>query len=632
MRAFLREHPRLVWAMQLILALAAAAVGWLQLERSAGSRNDILLALAPPYLLLGLLTAFAIPFLVYVLCGRWPVATGVGGAVLTLFALVNYYVRMLHGSALLAADIANAATAADVVGAYDIRPDATSVKLGLCFLPVLAIVAVQAWLGWWARPDTVPPTTWRSRLRRWGCGVIALFALFFFGYFGPVTVMPTDLATLASAISFNFNNYGYTPSLVSSVLLLLNPVVKPDGYLPEVLDEAAARAAAYTPAVPEADAADYPDIILILNESLYDPQLVTDLQTDAPYMDVLHGLSGQAATGYALVPDVGGGTNRSEFSLLASHSMTLMPGLTPFATMPMDGQPSAVTYLQALGYTTMAAHPAEPENYRRGVAWPALGFEETYFFEYFLPHRTPYSNRTFYVTDDTAYPDFIAAYESMPEEQPRFAYLLTIQNHGGYEDVADTDLLVRDATDYGGIDHAMDEYLSCLALDDQALASLMQYFTNLYNETGRRVVLAMAGDHAPYMVDPITRSDLTGTDRTVRQRSTPLLLWTNYPAGTRVSLGTADSALPVVDLCAVFPLAAEQAGLPLSPYYRYILAMRTHCAAWTNLGGALLPDGTFVPDGADAEIDSWLAGYYALEYNALTSSVRQDTLFLPDAG
>lgn len=150
--------------------------------------------------------------------------------------------------------------------------------------------------------------------------------------------------------------------------------------------------------------------------------------------------------------------------------------------------------------------------------------------------------------------------------------------------------------------------------------------------TGRRVVLLMVGDHAPYLVDELTDSALTGAERTIRQRATPFVLWTNYPAETRVTTGTAGDALPVVDLCALLPMAAEQAGLPLSPYYRYLLAMRQEVSGWTNLDGVLLPDGSVAADGTSAEADAWVSGYYMLEYNALTASERVESLFLPETG
>ena len=100
-------------ALSWVLSLAAAAVGWLQVERSAGQENYVLLALAPQYLLLGVLTIFSVHLLVYALCGRRHIATAAGGLIVTVYALVNYYVKMLHGTAIMALDIANIATAVD---------------------------------------------------------------------------------------------------------------------------------------------------------------------------------------------------------------------------------------------------------------------------------------------------------------------------------------------------------------------------------------------------------------------------------------------------------------------------------------------------------------------------------------
>ena len=167
-------------------------------------------------------------------------------------------------------------------------------------------------------------------------------------------------------------------------------------------------------------AGSYPDIVLILNESFYDLSLVTDPLADTPYLDFYRSLADSAVLGYALVPDVGGGTNRSEFELLTSHSLTLLPGVTPFANMSMEGQPSAVSYLESLGYATLAAHPAVASNYRRGMAWPALGFDTTAFEQDFAPF-TPYGGRIYYVPDADAFDYFTAMYEAMPEDRPRFA-------------------------------------------------------------------------------------------------------------------------------------------------------------------------------------------------------------------
>lgn len=53
------------------------------------------------------------------------------------------------------------------------------------------------------------------------------------------------------------------------------------------------------------------------------------------------------------------------------------------------------------------------------------------------------------------------------------------------------------ATDYGEYDSIMDEYLSNIYMTDRAFGELTEYLTEQYEKTGRKVIVAMAGDHAP---------------------------------------------------------------------------------------------------------------------------------------
>ena len=82
---------------------------------------------------------------------------------------------------------------------------------------------------------------------------------------------------------------------------------------------------------------------------------------------------------------------------------------------------SIVSYLDELGYASIAAHPYTNSNYRRNSAWLALGFDEVYFEDSF-PTEEYYGNRP-YQTDSASYRDFAALYEAMPEDQPRFGSL-----------------------------------------------------------------------------------------------------------------------------------------------------------------------------------------------------------------
>ena len=174
--------------------------------------------------------------------------------------------------------------------------------------------------------------------------------------------------------------------------------------------------------------------------------------------------------------------------MLTSNSLILMPSITPFNWLNLYNANSVVSYLKGLGYSTMAAHPYTNSNYRRDSAWLALGFDETHFQSDFTTQET-YGDRP-YQTDSATYRDWETMYEAMPEDKPRFSFLVSIQSHGDY-DMNDASLdIVHAATDYGDYDALMDEYLSCIKMTDAAVQELCDYFTAQYEKTGRKVIVA----------------------------------------------------------------------------------------------------------------------------------------------
>ena len=99
----------------------------------------------------------------------------------TLIALINYYTRDLHGSALMPQDILNLGTAAEVMGSYTLKITQDVVKIVLLYLPILAIVFVQAQLV----KGAPKRAGWKARGVRAAAGALGVFLVMFFGYFGP---------------------------------------------------------------------------------------------------------------------------------------------------------------------------------------------------------------------------------------------------------------------------------------------------------------------------------------------------------------------------------------------------------------------------------------------------------------
>ena len=128
-----------------LLAVAVGFISRYQLELSDGVTPSFLELQWPLYAPLNALTAFCLTLILFAVLGKWSLSTGISGAVFTIVALINYYTRDLHGSALMPQDILNLGTAAEVMGSYTLKITQDVVKIALLYLPILAIAFVQAW-------------------------------------------------------------------------------------------------------------------------------------------------------------------------------------------------------------------------------------------------------------------------------------------------------------------------------------------------------------------------------------------------------------------------------------------------------------------------------------------------------
>ena len=604
-----------------LLAVAAAFVARYQLELSDGVTPNYLAGQWPVYAPLNAMTALCLTLVLFAVLGRWWLATGISGLLFTVVALINYYTRDLHGSALMPQDILNLGTAAEVMGSYTLKISQSVVIIALCLLPVLALCAVQRAL----EKGGPKRASWPARGVRVAACAAAVWAVLYIGYFGPAPLKPK--ATYGWAWQETYYKYGYLAGTIEAASLMADPILEPEGYTDDAAREAAAMVSGQYAGMATAESA-YPDIVLILSESFYDFDLVTDLQADTDVRPVTENLQ-NAVLGHTVSPHVGGGTNSSEYEMLSSNSLMLMPSITPFNWLNLYGANSLVSYTKDLGYATLAAHPYTNSNYRRDSAWRALGFDETHF-EGDFPTKEYYGDRP-YQTDSATYRDFQALYEAMPADQPRFAFLVSIQTHGDY-DMNDASLdIVHAATDYGEYDELMDEYLSCVKMSDAAVQELLDYFTELYETTGRRVVVAMAGDHAPSFVDHVAdKSIAPQNELQILERSTPFFIWANYPLEQIDAAVSGTDPLNRMDMVMLAPTIAQQAGLPLSPFYQYLLEMKQVTPVVTGANDYMRPDGTTARYGESAEHDAWAKGYLNLEYNNVGAhAARDQSLFAP---
>ena len=589
-----RSHILLLALGQGLYAAILCCAAFWQLQHSCGV-TDILSQIESRYLLLNLMILAGV-YLVLSIPWRYARTGGIlFSTVCTLLAIVNHYTLQFHGSILTIQELQNAGTAMDVMGQYDFFAPAVLPEVGLQ-LGILAVCLGLSWAQGRLLERSAGGFGWTRRLGCLLCAAAA-FALLFSGKARPYLQKARSSWQPTTTVQY----HGYPMVLLSA--LTKYELTPPQDYDPDTV--------AAIP-IPEGTGAgtQQPDIILILNETFYDPAQVMDIRTEEAYLGGLEGLS-NALRGNAIAQS-GGGTNVTEFELLTSNLQSLVGG-TPFNVLNMADTASLVTVLQEQGYYTMASHPAPGSNYNRTKGYAGMGFDEIHFGSDFQ-NTGAYGSRAF-STDESVYANLIRWYENAQAQgKPIFSYCLTLQNHGGWDQNPQEEDIVH-LKDYTGAynEEELNEYLSCIRLSDQAFVKLCDYFRTV----DRPVIVCMAGDHSPSFIDSITTREL-GEETHIRQAAVPLVIWANFPlAGAGQDLGNCS-------VTAVGPLLLEQAGVAMPPFYRYVLELNRRFPVVTSWGQCVGSDGRLLRFDEKTPETEPIWNYLYLAHNNLLPDSLED--------
>lgn len=519
------------------------------------------------------------------------------------WAEANYYTALFHGMPLTFSELRNFKTAMNVVGSYGIPFSGRPVRVALISAAAMLITLIVFHFDK-KNKDVKRIGTVRLLI------LIPAAAWFVAGMWGPNPIKPKDAKDWQW--KWLYGIFGYTNCLVDDLKNRTNLIVKPEGYSSENVEKFCSE---YMSANEPAGGGDDPDIILILNESFYDPSLVYDIKTDVDYLEKIHSME-DVYSGYAVSPNLRGGTNASEYELLTSNSLALMKnGITPFNVLDMRGRSSIVSVLNDRGYSTFGTHPAPGYNYNRINGYPDLGFGTVRFID-------DYENVEYYydrelVTDKSMFDNAVSWYEQMGDA-PRFMYLLTIQNHADYaSNGPEHDLVHVTGGDFEDKDK-LNEYLSCVSLSDEAFYDLTRYF----KDCGRKVIVCMLGDHCPNFVTEDTLPDSLSVDEAnLLMREVPLLIWANY------DLAADDKDLGEMSMMYVVPTLLDMVGVRQSYYYSFIGDMKKEAPFISSDGRCFDKDKTPISLADNKELSGMLEEYYDVEYSNVTAKDRVDAFF-----
>ena len=583
---------------ELLLAVAMVVAGYFMLEVSSTASLHHCFVMPVRYILLNVFTIGILLSVLILLTNRVWLASLLCSLCVGVIAGINYYTVMYRNLPLTIQDIHNARTALGVIASYSFEIDKKFVFiLGLA----CGMMVLSALCGWLCRKVRFG---WKMSLARVAVMVCVGFLVFHYGYFGSKPVKPKK--TITWLWSEAYHQYGYAACTVETIEQSMHFLQQPENY--------SAKQVQSLQIEPQKVGNRLPDVIIILNETFYDLRQITDLKTDVPYLKNIESME-NLLTGYAVTPVAGGGTNNTEYELLTSNSLYLMPGVTPFNVINLKNANSIVQHLETLGYTSLATHSEPGENYSRHNGYSALGFDKAYFDKQYK-EVSWYANRWF-ETDESLYRNLIRWYEEDMDDAPRLMYMLTIQNHGEWTHNAPEYDTVHALNDYGEYDDQVDEYLTLIQQSDQAFADLIKYFSTV----DRPVVVCMVGDHSPHFAEKIADLYKSEDDRQLRLRKVPLLIWANY--------GLEEQCLGTISMNYVVPTLLDIAGITLSPYYQYQLNLKQQVPILASYGKYYDTSGVMYEyKDSQSPMKEAVDQYFHMEYHNLQSG-RKQQLFDP---
>ena len=341
-----------------------------------------------------------------------------------------------------------------------------------------------------------------------------------------VVMLLTNIGPKLGFLSENFGNianaykdYGFGYCFFSSVFN--SGIDKPKGYGEEAVDEVISEVETKVPGimedVSELPEEEYPNIIFVQLESLFDPTHLKGLEFSEEPLPFLKSLYETYPSGYLSMPSFGAGTANTEFEVMTGMNLDdFGPGEYPYKTILKESACESICFdLKNLGYTTNVIHNNEADFYQRNQVFGRLGYDNFISIEYIEEYDlTP----TGWCTDDCLVGEITGILNASKAQD--FIYTISVEGHGAYVPVTeDMNMNIEVTNDEVTGDPAGFEYYVNL------IHNMDEFVENLVTEVSKideKTVIVFYGDHLPTF--EITDDELTNGD--IFQ--TQYVIWNNF--------------------------------------------------------------------------------------------------------
>lgn len=550
----------------------------------------------PVAFLINCLLVFMMSALIWFISRKLPLAVILPAVLSVAFSLANYFKLTIRGEPVYPGDLLFPGEVTNIVGATKLIIPSSAIIFGAIMLAIfIASFFVKS------------PRLRRRKRLLFAILTIAIMALSFPLYFANTGVQKA--LGIEDAIwnqRYNYQKNGFYNAFFMQTKYLI--VDKPSGYSKQTAKKILAKSTS------SESIANTPNIIVIMTESFWDPTKLPNVKYDVDPMTSFKQVQQESIYGNLLVEPFGGNTANTEFEVLTGFSMSALPGGVAYQQYVKHQLPSLASLLKAQGYTTEAIHPYEPWFWNRKAVYPLLGIDK------FLT-RDSFSDSSIkgsYVSDQAVGDKIISEYESSRSgNQPFFAHVVTMQNHGWYKSDRYGDQQQVHASSDDLSDAAILElntYAQGVKDAGDNIARLTQYFKTIDEPT----YIVFFGDHLPTLggdysdyrkTGYISKGELSDDDL-YKLHTTPFLIWSNT--------STAGKDVGTINANYLTPLVLKSAGITMSSYFSYLDSQMDEAKA-CNKTVCLESDGSYVKR-SDSKVTDKLTKQSILQYYYLFES------------
>jgi len=354
-----------------------------------------------------------------------------------------------------------------------------------------------------------------------------------------------------------------------------------------------------------------PNIIVIMNESFSDLNVLGDISYSEDPLPFFNSLKENTVRGFLLSSVYGGNTPNSEYEFLTGNSMAFYPKDSIVYQQFLDEAiPSLVSNLKALDYEAIALHPYNAIFWKRNTVYPdILGFDEFLSIE----NLTNVEYVRDYASDKTGFDIIINKLTTKKKEDKIFLFNVTMQNHGGYYTGMNTITAPEINNPY------VNEFLSLTNISDGAFEEFITTLESFDEPT----IVCMFGDHQPRFEDEVyekiwENTDITENEKEIKKHMIPFVIWANYDIK--------EQEIPITSIIYLAPMILNIAKVPAPLYYNYLLDLQKKYPAIFSLG-YLDTNYTLVPKDDASFFQPDINTYSIIQYNYVNDKNNQITAF-----